>query len=108
MPGPHSKSNPGPRNNTPLVPSWMEDRPVVNKQPISPYSEADDDKIFALTCARKNARTDADATAIAWAEEEIETLRSERDQAVRERNALVENLNRLSTSQKSQERRQSE
>ena len=26
MPGPQSKSNPGPRNNTPLVPSWMHDK----------------------------------------------------------------------------------
>ena len=49
---------------------------------ISPYSPEDDDRIFALTCARKNARTDEDAAAIAWAEEEIETLRRERDEAV--------------------------
>ena len=53
---------------------------------ISPYSEADDDKIFALTCARKNARTDVDAAAIAWAEEEIEALRRERDEAVSQLN----------------------
>jgi hypothetical protein len=67
---------------------------------ISPYNEQDDDRIFALTCARKNARSDRDAAAIAWAEEEIETLRAERDQAVRQCNALVENLHRLSTSNK--------
>jgi hypothetical protein len=24
MPGPQSKSNPGPRNDTPLIPSWMD------------------------------------------------------------------------------------
>lgn len=58
------------------------DKPMT----ISPYSEADDDKIFALTCARKNARTDVDAAAIAWAEEEIEALRRERDEAVSQLN----------------------
>lgn len=58
------------------------DKPMT----ISPYSEADDDKIFALTRARKNARTDVDAAAIAWAEEEIEALRRERDEAVSQLN----------------------
>lgn len=59
---------------------------------ISPYNEQDADRIFDLTCARKNARSNADAAAIAWAEEEIATLRAERDQAVRQCNALVERL----------------
>lgn len=54
---------------------------------IAPHNEQDDDRIAALSCARHNARTSEDAAAVAWAEEEIEQLRSERETAVREVNA---------------------
>lgn len=64
------------------------DAPTDRASPIQPYGHDDDDNIFALLCARKDARTDTSAKAIAWAEDEIENLRSERNDLVTKVNAL--------------------
>lgn len=55
----------------------IESTTVDRPSPISAYNEQDDDRIFALLCARANAKTDDDAHAIAWAEDEIASLRKE-------------------------------
>lgn len=64
------------------------DAPTDRASPIQPYGPDDDENIFALLCARKDARTDTSAKAIAWAEDEIENLRSERNDLVTKVNAL--------------------
>jgi hypothetical protein len=55
---------------------------VERPSPITPYCESDDDRIFALLCARKDARSAYAAAAIAWAEDEIAELRKDRADAV--------------------------
>jgi hypothetical protein len=89
MPPPPLSAAPQP----PSVSSEIETR--TRPSPITAYCEPDDDRIFALLCARKDARTDDDAAAIAWAEDEIADLRKDRASVVELANKHVAEIERL-------------
>lgn len=52
------------------------------------YNEKDDERLHDLECAKATARSKRAASAISWALKEIEELRIQRDDAIRQLNAI--------------------
>lgn len=52
------------------------------------YNERDDERLHELEYAKATARSKLAASAISWALQEIEELRTQRDDAIRQLNAI--------------------